>query len=382
MKWFNAERLKNVITFPVESLSLLNDGTDFVDKEWADFAAEMYAEGHSFFTYTSDSVDSLASCCRLRNGIQDNQFSYTLGAGGVSTGSKCVMTININRLVQNTKRKAEAERAGAEMYWADIRNFLADLSKAVEEQVEKIHKYLTAFNAIIKDMEASHMIPIYDAGFISPEKQYLTCGVNGCVEGAEFLGIDVSNNEAYQEYINAILKPIYNLNKRDRTKEIMWNTEFVPAENLGVKFASWDKKDGYAVPRDCYNSYFYIVEDEGTNILDKFQLHGKQFTQYLDGGSALHMNLDEHLTKNQYARLLRYAVKTGCNYFTFNIPNTVCNDCGHISKHKLAKCPKCDSENLDYATRIIGYLTLVSKWSEERKKEAARRFYDGRGISE
>lgn len=161
-----------------------------------------------------------------------------------------------------------------------------------------------------------------------------------------------------------------------------WSKSNRLAENLGVKFNGWDKKDGYAVPRDCYNSYFYIVEDEGTNILDKFQLHGKQFTKYLDGGSALHMNLDEHLTKDQYARLLRYAVKTGCNYFTFNIPNTVCNDCGHISKHKLAKCPKCGSENLDYATRIIGYLTLVSKWSEERKKEASRRYYDNRGISE
>lgn len=376
MKWFNAERLKNILTFPVETLSLLNDGEDFLDKEWADFAAEMYADGHSFFVYTSDSVDSLASCCRLRNGIQDNQFSYTLGAGGVSTGSKCVMTININRLVQNTAKKYDWDRIGVN---------LSELSDEVAEQVKKIHKYLMAFNAIIKDMEAAHMIPIYDAGFISPEKQYLTVGINGLVEGAEYLDIQISNNDLYREYVNAVMKPIYDLNKRDKTQTVMFNCEMVPAENLGVKFNNWDKKDGYAVPRDCYNSYFYIVEDEGTNILDKFQLHGKQFTQYLDGGSALHMNLDEHLTKNQYDHLLLYAVKTGCNYFTFNIPNTVCNDCGHISKHKLAKCPKCGSENLDYATRIIGYLTLVSKWSEERKKEATRRFYDGsynRGISE
>lgn len=374
MKWFNKERLKNILTFPVETLSLLNDGTDYVDHEWADFAAEMYAEGHSFFTYTSDSVDSLASCCRLRNGIQDNQFSYTLGAGGVATGSKCVMTININRLVQNAKRKALQERG--EMYWTDIRNFFADMSKAVEEQTEKIHKYLIAFNAIVKDMQANHMIPIYDAGFIAPEKQYLTVGINGLVEGAEYLGIKISTDSAYPDYVNAIMEPIFNLNKRDKTKEVMFNTEMVPAENLGVKNAGWDKKDGYTVPRDCYNSYFYIVEDDSINILDKFQLHGKEFTCKLDGGSALHMNLEEHLTKNQYARLLRYAVKTGCNYFTFNVPNTLCNDCGHISKHKLDRCPKCGSDNLDYATRIIGYLTLISKWSEERRKEADRRYYD------
>ena len=205
--------------------------------------------------------------------------------------------------------------------------------------------------------------------------------INGLVEGAEYLGIKISTDSAYPDYVNAIMNPIYRLNKRDKTSEVMFNTEMVPAENLGVKFNGWDKKDGYVVPRDCYNSYFYIVEDEETNILDKLQLHGKEFTQFLDGGSACHLNLDEHLTKDQYAQLLRYAVKTGCNYFTFNIPNTLCNDCGYISKHKLNKCPKCGSENLDYATRIIGYLTLISKWSEERKKEAARRYYDNKGVS-
>ena len=147
------------------------------------------------------------------------------------------------------------------------------------------------------------------------------------------------------------------------------------AENLGVKFAKWDKKDGYFVPRDCYNSYFYIVEDEKCNPIDKFRMHGNEFTGKLDGGSALHCNLDEHLSKDQYKMLLKYAIKTGCNYFTFNIPNTICNECGYISKHRLDKCPKCGSDNLDYATRVIGYLTRVSKWSQERKEEHGRRYY-------
>lgn len=378
MKWFNKERLKNILTFPVETLSLLNDGDKFVDQEWADFAAEMYAEGHSFFTYTSDSVDSLASCCRLRNGITDNQFSYTLGAGGVSTGSKCVMTININRLVQNVMR---LDFGGDQMDISEVRdesNFytnLKELSAAMEEQVEKVHKYLTAFNTIVLDMRDNHMLSIYDAGFIAPEKQYLTVGVNGLIEGAEFLGISIGDNKEYAEYVEAIMRPIFEANKAAKTKTIMFNTEMVPAENLGVKHAKWDAKDGYLVPRDCYNSYFYVVEDETCNPIDKFRLHGKRFTQYLDGGSALHCNLDEHLSKEQYKMLMAYAIQTGCNYFTFNIPNTICNDCGYISKHKLDKCPKCGSENLDYATRVIGYLTRVSKWSAERQEEAKRRYY-------
>lgn len=147
------------------------------------------------------------------------------------------------------------------------------------------------------------------------------------------------------------------------------------AENLGVKNAKWDKADKYFVPRDCYNSYFYKVEDDTCNILDKFILHGNKLTKYLDGGSALHCNLEEHLTKEQYRKLLKVAIKEGCSYYTFNIPNTVCNDCGYISKNKLDKCPKCGSEDIDYITRVIGYLRRVSKFSEARIKEAGKRFY-------
>lgn len=363
MKWFNAERLKKILTFPVETVNLLNDGKEYVDKEWYDFAAEMWSEGHSFFCYTSNSVDALASCCRLKNEVTENTFSYTLGAGGISTGSKGVMTINLNRLIQNlAKEKGKIT--------------LEDISERVAEQVEKIHKYMISYNEIVKDNLKNHMLPVYDAGYISMEKQYLTIGINGFVEGAEFLGIQPTVNEEYFKYGEAILKPIYTINKRDRTSEIMFNTEFVPAENLGVKNSGWDKKDGLYVPRECYNSYFYRVEDDGVNLIDKFILHGEKLTKYLDGGSALHANLNEHLTKEQYKHLLDTAMSTGCSYFTFNVPNTICNECGHISKHRLNKCEKCGSENLDYATRVIGYLKRISNFSEARQKEAFIRHYE------
>lgn len=358
MNWLNEERLIKVITFPVETVNLLDDGNGYVDEDWADFVAEMYSKGHSFFTYRSNSVDSLASCCRLRNEISDNTFSFTLGAGGVSTGSKGVITININRLVQDAVKNNE------------------DISEKVREQVRKIHKYLSAYNEIVKSNYDAHLLPVYESGFISLEKQFLTIGINGFVEGAEFLGIDISSNEEYFNYGETILKPIYEENKQARTKDVMFNTEFVPAENLGVKNAKWDKKDGYVVPRDCYNSYFYIVEDDTSNLIDKFVLHGERLTRYLDGGSALHANLEEHLTKSQYKKLLTNAIKTGCSYFTFNIPNTICNKCGHISKHKLSKCENCDSDDLDYVTRIIGYLKRVSKFSEDRQKEESTRYYE------
>ena len=357
MSWFNEERTKCILTFPVETVALLTDGEDIRDKEWADFTAEMYSKGHSFFTYTSGSADSLSSCCRLRNEVSDNQFSYSLGAGGIATGSKSVMTLNINRLVQDAVNKGY------------------DMIDYLRSQVQKVHKFQTAYNELLKDYLKDGLLTVYTAGFINLKKQYLTVGVNGVIEAAEFLGIEVSDNDTYREFMQSILKTISDENRKAKTKELMFNTEFVPAENLGVKHANWDRKDGYFVPRDCYNSYFYAVEDTSLTIFDKFKLHGKEYVKYLDGGSALHMNLEEHLTKDQYRNLLKVAAVNGTNYFTFNIPNTICNDCGHIDKRYLHECPKCGSKNIDYATRIIGYLKRISNFSEARQKEASKRYY-------
>ncbi|MBP3741250.1 MAG: anaerobic ribonucleoside-triphosphate reductase [Bacteroidales bacterium] len=358
MRWFNAERTKAVLTFPVETMALLYDKDgQFVDKEMADFTAEMYAEGHSFFTYISDNADSLSSCCRLRNEITDNGFSYTLGAGGVSTGSKSVLTINLNRCIQYAVNNGK-----------DYRDFLTDI-------IDLCHKVQLAYNENLKDLQAHGMLPLFDAGYINIARQYLTIGVNGLVEAAEFMGIPITDNPQYREFVQTVLGLVEKKNKEYRTKEVMFNCEMIPAENVGVKHAKWDREDGYFVPRDCYNSYFYIVEDTSLTVLDKFRLHGAPYIEHLTGGSALHCNLEEHLTQQQYRQLLDVAAKEGCNYFTFNIPNTICNDCGHIDKRYLKECPKCHSTNVDYLTRVIGYLRRVSNFSKPRQEEASRRYY-------
>ena len=357
MRWFNAERTKAVLTFPVETMALLSKDGDVLDKEYGNITARMYAEGHSFFTYMSDNADSLSSCCRLRNEIQDNGFSYTLGAGGVSTGSKSVLTINLNRCIQH------AANAG-----------LPHLS-FLEGVVDLVHKVQMAYNENLKDLYNKGMLPLFNAGYINMDRQYLTIGVNGLVEAAEALGIEINDNPRYTAFVQEVLGLIERYNKKYRSKEVMFNCEMIPAENVGVKHAKWDREDGYVVPRDCYNSYFYRVEDASLNVIDKFRLHGRKYIEHLTGGSALHMNLEEHLSQEQYRRLLRVAAQEGCNYFTFNIPNTVCNDCGHIDKRYLKACPECQSKNVDYLTRVIGYMKRVSNFSQSRQVEAAKRYY-------
>ena len=350
MRWFNRERTKAILTFPVVTAAMLTEQGKCKDSAFADEVAQELAEGNAFFIYQSDNPDSLASCCRLRNEIADHTFSYSLGAGGVATGSINVITINMNRLVQDGR----------------------DLAT----EVSKIHQYQYAYRKLMEEYLAAGMLPVYDAGFISLDKQFLTIGINGMVEAAESQGLTVGYNPEYMAFVQERLKIIFQANQAASKKYgVKFNTEFVPAENLGVKNAKWDKADGYFVPRECYNSYFYVVEDEEINALDKFLLHGKELIEWLDGGSALHLNLDEALPQSGYRSLLDIAAKTGCNYFCINVKITICNECQHIDKRTRHQCAKCGSSNIDYGTRVIGYLKRVSAFSSARQKEHGLRFY-------
>lgn len=394
MKWFNEERTKYVLTFPVETMAMLTDGHDIVDKEYADFTSQMWAEGHSFFCYLSDSPDSLSSCCRLRNSLKDSMddlnhttHQFSMGTASVATGSKSVMTINLNRVIQDAVRKYFIEVENVELndgvklddaICRDKNKMYEYIKNEIHEITERVHKYQKAFNEIIKDFYNANMLDVYSAGFIDMKKQYLTIGVNGLTDAAEFLDLEISPNEDYNEFVNLILETINKCNAKDRTRECMYNTEFVPGENLSVKNYNWDKNDGYFVStkHSMYSSYFFNPEDDSLSILDKMKLHGKDYVQYLDGGSAYHANIKEHLSFEQYRQLLRVASENGTNYFTFNCKNTVCNDCGYISKHTLDVCPHCGSHDLDYLTRIIGYLKRVSSFSEPRQGEEHMRAYN------
>jgi ribonucleoside-triphosphate reductase len=354
MEWFNKEREVAILTFPVVTASILSENNDIKDTETVDFLCDQLSKGNSFFIYQSDQVDTLSSCCRLRNQIEKKEFSFTLGAGGIKTGSKKVITINANRLVQTNKN------------WA----------LALKKLIKRVHMYLLAHEVFFQKMYDNGMLPVYSANYITLKDQFLTIGVNGIVEAAEFLGINPDPNEGYFNFLQKFLKIIFDENKETGSKNgVKFNTEFVPAESLGVKNASWDKRDGLITKRDCYNSYFYPSEDESLSIIDKFNLHGDRVLKYLDGGSALHLNLENYPTKDGYKNIIKLAISTGCNYFTTNVLVTLCKKCGHIDKITTDKCRKCESSDVSHATRIIGYLKEIKKFSQDRQKEASKRFY-------
>ena len=390
MKWFNQIRLKQVLTFPVETFAMVHNGDDIIDLNYKQLCAEMYAEGHSVCTYISDSADSLASCCRLRNELAENTFSPTSGLTGVMTGSCNVITLNINRIVQDwalthtlngTPLIKGKKLIGNPLRVTVIEN---DLKNYVTRILERVYKYHIAFKTMLYDLEDKGMFAASNGGYIHISKLYSTIGINGLNEAARFLGMKVSNNPEYIEFLQLILGTIKEQNKlhsiHDRKRPFLFNSEVVPAEGLGGKNYKWDKEDGYVVPEDenLYNSYFYNAHDD-TSILDKFILHGHQTYQYTDGGSAAHINLEDHLSKEQYLKLIDFAITNGTNYFTFNIPNSKCEDCGKIIKRPIDTCPCCGSHNITQYTRVIGYLRPTKAFGSDRQQEARNRIYsDGK----
>lgn len=376
MKFFNKLRTKQILTFPVETMAMVYDPktNDIIDKDYKDFTAEMYAEGHSFFTYISDSADSLASCCRLRNELAENTFNPTSGLTGVMTGSCNVITLNINRIVQDCNKAYGLKRNGG---WKENTSFLRDY---LVDILQRVYKYHIAFKTMLYELEDKGMFAASNGGYIYISKLYSTIGINGLNEAARFLGMTVGNNKEYIEFLQLVLGTIKEQNKahsiHDANRPFLFNSEVVPAEGLGGKNYRWDLEDGYVVPEDenLYNSYFYDAHDD-TSVLDKFILHGRQTYQYTDGGSAAHINLEDHLSKEQYLKLIDFAIANGTNYFTFNIPNSKCDDCGYITKHPITECPKCHSKNITQYTRVIGYLRPIKSFGKDRQIEASKRVY-------
>ena len=380
----NVCSVASYIEYKCETFAMVHNGNDIIDKEYKNLCAEMYSEGHSFFTYISDSADSLASCCRLRNALSKNTFNPTSGLTGIKTGSCNVITLNINRIVQDWCKYQNFE--DVEFEWKDLTN-QRKLVTYITTILERVYKYHIAYKTMLYEWEDKKMFASSNGGYINIKDLYSTIGINGHNEAAEFLGLTVSNNEEYIKFLQLVLGTIKEQNEKhsihDTKRPFLFNSEVVPAEGLGGKNYNWDKQDNYWVPEDrnLYNSYFYNAHDD-TSVLDKFILHGRQTYQFTDGGSAAHINLEEHLSKEQYLKLIDFAIKEGTSYFTFNIPNSKCEDCKYIVKAPIKVCPKCGSEHITQYTRIIGYLRPLTSFGKDRRIEAEKRTYSSNPYKE
>lgn len=374
MHWLNQERLKCILTFPVVSLCLIYQDHKFLDEDLYQFAAQEYSEGDSFFTYISDSADSLSSCCRLSSKISKPQFNFTNGQLSEMTGSKNVITLNLNRIIQDWFKNTTFNTS-SKFTDLDIKD---SLSNYIINILERVYKYQIAYNEILKYLYKSNLLTVYNAGFIDMKKQYLTIGINGLNQAAEYLGMECNRNKDYEDFCSFIFSTIKEQNALHKTEDCMFNTEFTPCESAAIKLYNRDKQDKYWTPSDTnlYASYIFKPNDPNISVLDKIHLHGNSVCgDNLDGGSACHIGLDSHLSKEQYLKIIKYAAEEGCKYFTFNIPNSECDNCGYITKVPIKECPKCGSKNISYYDRVIGYLTKIKNWSKGRQIEQKTRVY-------
>lgn len=384
MKLMREIRLLTPITFPVTTMSLLHNGKEFLDKEYEDLCTEEWSKGGSFFCYMNDNPASLASCCRVLNEMTENTFSSTTGMNGVMTGSCNVITLNLNRIVQDCFKNLilpkDYNKSEITSWWKD-KYGKENIKHYLENILERVYKYHIAYKTMLYDLEDKGMFAASNGNYIYMKKLYSTIGLIGYMEAAQFLGLDISNNKEYKNFLKLIFNTVSEQNKlhsiHDKKRPFLMNSEAIPGENLGVKLLEWDKKDGYYTPEGAkrYSCYFFNPWNDKVSIIDKLKLHGGDIAKALSGGQAAHLNLDTHLSKEQYKELMHIAMKNGTNYFTFNIPMSKCKDCGHVVNAPIKECPKCNSKNIRYYTRIIGYLVAVDNWSEAMQKEFGDRYF-------
>lgn len=222
-------RLIKPLTFPVTTMALVHNGKEYLDPEYKELCAEEWAKGGSFFCYTSDNPTSLASCCRVLNEMSDNTFSSTTGMTGVMTGSCNVITLNINRIVQDWCKsiggipKVGNQHDSLKFYLTDILN--------------RVYKYHIAYKTMLYEMEDAKMFSDCNAGYIYMRKLYSTIGLIGYCEAAQFLGMSVSNNEEYKDFLKLVFGTVKEENKKNsihnNKRPFLFNSEAIP-KSLGM----------------------------------------------------------------------------------------------------------------------------------------------------
>lgn len=233
-------RLIKPLTFPVTTMALVHNSKEYLDPEYKELCAEEWAKGGSFFCYTSDNPTSLASCCRVLNEMSDNTFSSTTGMTGVMTGSCNVITLNINRIVQdcfkNLIHPDDYNELEINACWKDnygknnLKHYLINI-------LERVYKYHIAYKTMLYEMEDAKMFSDCNAGYIYMRKLYSTIGLIGYCEAAQFLGLSVSNNEEYKDFLKLVFGTVKEENKKnsihDSKRPFLFNSEAIP-KSLGM----------------------------------------------------------------------------------------------------------------------------------------------------
>ncbi len=119
-----------------------------------------------------------------------------------------------------------------------------------------------------------------------------------------------------------------------------------------------------------YTNGTHVPPSADVSLPQRIKLE-ETFFPIVDGGNILHIWLgeaapDPHGLK-EFA--MNIAKNTQVGYFAFTKDMTVCMDDFYVASGLQKECPNCESENVEYLSRVTGYIQAVSGWNEGKKQE-------------
>ena len=357
-------RSHNMMTFPVNSISLLKENGKFADEEFAKYATIHNMKWNDSNIFIDNSVTSLSNCCRLKSNIEDLGYFNSIGGSALKVGSVKVNTINLARLALENKTEKE---------------YLVALKEMVLLSLES----LDAVRHIIGRNVEKGLLKNFSLGMVDFEHLYNTIGFTGIYETMKSFGytkVDDFGNTYYTDEAEKFGKKIFDVIHNTKSmfgldKDYMINTEQVPGETAADKLM---RKDKLLYPETViddlplYGNQFIPLGIQ-TTLQERVRI-AAMFDGFCNGGSILHVNIDTPFqTFEQAWDMMNYISDAGVTYFAFNTKIQACKN-NHAFYGKI--CPLCGGEVYTEYTRIVGFYTPIKTWSKNRKQEYTMRKWD------
>ncbi len=357
-------RSKNMMTFPVNSISLLRVDGKFVDEDFAKYACAHNIKWNDSNLFIDDSVTSLSNCCRLKSNIEDLGYFNSIGGTALKVGSVKVSTINLARLALENKTEDE---------------YLV----ALKEMVVLNLKVLDCVRNIIKRNVDKGLLRNFSLGIVDFEHLYNTIGFIGIYETMKTFGYvrkDTLGNTYYTENAERFGKKIFEVihnTKAEFAKAVDYqiNCEQIPGETAAAKLMKKDLffyPDATVTDLPLYGNQFIPLGIK-TTMQERIRI-ASMFDGFCNGGSILHVNIEAPFnTFEQAWDMLNYIADQGVTYFAFNTKIQVCKN-NHAFFGKV--CPECGEPVATEYTRIVGFYVPITTYSKERKAEYQMREWE------
>ena len=357
-------RSNNMMTFPVNSISLLRQNGVFADEEFAKYAIRHNMKWNDSNIFIDSSVTSLSNCCRLKSNIEDLGYFNSIGGSALKVGSVKVNTINLARLALENKTEK-------------------DYLFALKEMVILNLEALDCVRHIISRNVEKGLLKNFSLGMVDFEHLYNTIGFTGIYETMKTFGyvrVDEFGNTYYTEAAEKFGKKIFDVIRNTKDvfgldKDYMINTEQIPGESAADKLMRKDKllfPETVVDDLPLYGNQFIPLGIQ-TTLQERVRI-AAMFDNFCNGGSILHVNIDTPFnTFEQAWDMLNYIADAGVTYFAFNTKIQACKN-NHAFYGKI--CPICGGEVHTEYTRIVGFYTPIKTWSKNRKQEYTMRKWD------